>query len=126
MAATSVFPDSEPRWDSALAKRVVVLRIVSSIALGALAIGLPSFGPGRAWLAAILIVGVPATSAVVYRFTDRGEVLVRLTIADAGWVAVVVLLFTTVYFEAMMVSLVMLAFLVSLVVWVFTYVQLHE
>ena len=113
MAATSVFPDSEPRWDSALAKRVVVLRVVSSIALGALAIGLPSFGPGRAWLATILIVGVPATSAVVYRFTDRGEVLVRLTIADAGWVAVVVLLFPTVYFEAMMVSLVMLAFVAN-------------
>ena len=113
MAATSVFPDSEPRWDSALAKRVVVLRIVSSIALGALAIGLPSFGPGRGWLAAILIVGVPATSALVYRFTDRGEVLVRLTIADAGWVAVVVLLFPTVYFEAMMVSLVMLAFVAN-------------
>jgi diguanylate cyclase (GGDEF)-like protein len=113
MSLTSAMPDFEPRWDRALAKRVVVLRIVSSIALGALVGMLPVFGPDRGWLAAILIVGVPVTSALVYRVADHGHVLVRMTIADAGWVMVGVTLFPAVYFEAMLVSLVMLAFVAN-------------
>ncbi|MEM9465936.1 MAG: bifunctional diguanylate cyclase/phosphodiesterase [Actinomycetota bacterium] len=113
MAATSVFPDFEPRWDTALARRVVALRIVSSFAMGALALGLPAVGPDRGWLALILILGVPLTSALVYAFADRGHVLVRMTAVDSGWVAVVVLLFPGVYFEAMLVALVMLAFVAN-------------
>lgn len=113
MATPSVRPDFEPRWDGALARRVVVLRVLSSIAMGAIALGLPEFGPDRGWLAAILIAGVPATSAIVYFFADRGQVLVRMTLVDAGWVAIVVMLFPTVYFEAMLVALAMLAFVAN-------------
>ena len=109
MATTSVLPDFEPRWDTVLATRVVALRIVSSIALGAIAIGLPGLGPERFWLAAVLILGVPTTSAIVYLFADRTQILIRLTIADAGWIIVVVVLFPGVYVESLMVSLVMLA-----------------
>ena len=113
MAAMSVFPDFEPRWDTALAKRVVVLRVVSAISLGVLVLGLPAFGPDRGWLAAILIGGVPVTSGLVYALADRGRVLVQMTVVDAGWVTAVVLLFPAVYFEAMLVSLVMLAFIAN-------------
>lgn len=113
MAAASVFPDFEPRWDSALARRVVALRILSSIAMGGLVLGVPNFGAGRVWLSIILIAGVPATSLAVYLFADRGHVLVRMTAVDAVWVAAIVVAFPGVYFEAMLVSLAMLAFVAN-------------
>ena len=113
MTTASVIPDFEPRWDGALAKRVAALRVLSSIALGVLVVGLPSFGPDRYWLAAILILGVPCTTAVVYLLADRGDVLVRVTIADAGWVTIVVLFFPSVYVEASLVALAMLAFVAN-------------
>ena len=56
----AVLEDLDVRWDAALTRRVLALRLISSLSMGALALALPSFGPDRFWIALILMVGVPA------------------------------------------------------------------
>ncbi|MEM8704872.1 MAG: bifunctional diguanylate cyclase/phosphodiesterase [Actinomycetota bacterium] len=105
--------DIDVRWDAALVRRVVALRLISSASMGIIALSLPSFGADRLWLALILIVGVPATTLTMYTFVDIERLLVSSTMTDAMWVAVAVQVIPGVYFEAALVSLAMLAFVAN-------------
>lgn len=103
----------EPRWDAALIRRVVAIRVVSAITMGVAAMVLPAFGEDRIWLAMVLFVGSPLTTLLIYRFAERDRVLVTATLVDSGWVAVAVLLFPLAFTEASLVALAMLAFVAA-------------
>lgn len=103
----------ESRWDATLIRRVVAIRVISSITMGVAALALPAFGDNRIWLAMVLFVGSPLTTVLTYRFAERDRVLVTATLVDSGWVAVVVLVFPIAFKEASLVALAMLAFVAA-------------
>ena len=111
--AAAVLEDLDVRWDAALTRRVLALRLISSLSMGALALALPSFGPDRFWIALILMVGVPATSITMYLVAGPENLLVSSTMTDAMWVAIALIVAPGIYFEAALVSLAMLAFVAN-------------
>lgn len=103
----------ERRWDETLVRRIVLIRVVSSVTMGVAIMAIPAFGENRVWLAMVLFFGSPLTALVIHRFVECDRVLVTATLADNGWVAVAVFGFPVAYKEASLVALAMLAFVAA-------------
>ncbi len=67
-------------------RRLVALMTGAVLAVAAAALALPSVGPGRHLLAALLLLGVAPSQVVLSRRLDDVSVLVGLGLLDIGWV----------------------------------------
>ncbi len=99
-----------PRWGPALVRRVVAIRVMSSISLGVVAAWVPAFGPDRIWAGLILMFGVPFSTVVVHRYSPMDTILVRVTLVDAVWLVIAVMTVPDSYTGAALVGMAMLAF----------------
>lgn len=112
MADTEVLM-GDPRWDPALVKRIVVIRIISAASMGLVIALLPSFGQDRFWLAGVMIVAVPCGTLLVHRFSEPDRVLINATLVDTVWAVSVVQMVPEVYACAMLIGIAMLAFVAN-------------
>ncbi len=105
--------ESEPRWDPALVRRVLLIRASSAVSLGVITATVPAFGPNRYLLSAFLILVAPAVMFIAFRVFDSDRLLVNATLIDMVWAVLVPHFVPPTYSGSLLVAVAMLAFVAN-------------
>ncbi len=104
-------PYTRPSWDPQLIRRVVLIRIASTLGLAAATASIPALGPNRFALSLLLAVPVPITTWFIHKISPPEEVVRRETLADVVWTLVAVQILPDTLAPAAVVSMALLALL---------------